>query len=222
MNKYIVSEEELYNIHRMIYQANSTWRSALANFLKSKTPVKPLNRENVSDLIDKHMVVDGLAVAHGMGKSIESPAPICLYNNKQVDDFITGILNLTPEPSGVLAKPECKLCKAQREVAEFRIKELEGQARISKLNQQEIDCYDKTGVIIEKGKPSICDEILEEAPLINPEDMRSQTKEENQRERAYKLKHNEVIDIGDCQRCKAKDVKIDKLEWELSRYRNRG
>ena len=54
------------------------------------------------------------------------------------------------------------------------------------------------------------------------EAMRSQTKEENQRERAYKLKHNEVIDIGDCQRCKAKDVKIDKLEFELSRYKNRG
>ena len=51
---------------------------------------------------------------------------------------------------------------------------------ISKLNEQEIDCYDKTGVIIEKGKPSICDEVLEEAPLINPEDMRSQTKEEGE------------------------------------------
>ena len=160
MNKYIVSEKEL----KLLAKASVPMRGAniltIKEFLKDKQPVKPLNRENVSDLIDKHMVVDGLAVAHGMGKSIESPAPICLYNNKQVDDFITGILNLTPEPSEVIAEGGIRTrlfdnkvfvigdIKSE-DIATLRLGSKRAIGLINKINEENIE---KVQLIIKESK----------------------------------------------------------------------
>ena len=84
--------------------------------IKSKTPVKPLNRENVTE------IVYSLA-----GK---------ILSRVNLSNAVEDILSLTPEPSLVIA-------------------EITG---------------------IEKGKPSICDEVEEEAPLINPDKIIKESK----------------------------------------------
>ena len=81
-------------------QANNVFHKIAHSLLKKLNIPKQneLNRDEVKKLIDEHMTVDGMSIAHGMGTK-DNPAPICFYTEKQVDDFITAILNLYPKPS---------------------------------------------------------------------------------------------------------------------------